>query len=110
MIQSRLLEVLNDSLDSICKKYEKDKRDPLALHYVHQRNLAMKSDPIVEEIRQYRAEHAAKYGYDLDRIFEAIKISESKSHRKTVNPGPKRLPIKKDPHTGDNSATLYCRH
>jgi len=38
----------------------------------------MKDDPIVEEIRSYRASHAAKYGNDLDRIFDAIKEREKK--------------------------------
>ena len=45
----------------------------------------MKSDPIVDEIRQARAQHAAKYGYDLDRIFSAIKEAEKKYGNRLVN-------------------------
>ena len=31
----------------------------------------MINDPIVEEIRRYRKEHAERYGNDLNRIVEA---------------------------------------
>ena len=41
----------------------------------------MKDDPIVEEIRSYRASHAAKYGNDLDRIFDALNRYALKVHR-----------------------------
>ncbi|MEI7696431.1 MAG: hypothetical protein WCI64_12415 [Chlorobium sp.] len=37
----------------------------------------MKDDPVVQEIRRVRSAHAARYGNDLDRIFAAIKESES---------------------------------
>jgi len=45
----------------------------------------MKNDPIVEEIRTFRAAHAAKYDNDLDRIFIAIKESEKQHTYKLVN-------------------------
>ncbi|WP_446010056.1 hypothetical protein [Candidatus Electrothrix sp.] len=45
----------------------------------------MKNDPIVEEIRNIRAVHAAKYGNDIDRIFAAIKEDEKKHMKKLVN-------------------------
>ena len=45
----------------------------------------MKDDPIVEEIRRVRSDHAARYGNDLDRIFAAIKEEEKKCAAKLVN-------------------------
>ena len=45
----------------------------------------MTSDPIVDEIRQARAQHAAKHGYDLDRIFAAIKEAEKKYANRLVD-------------------------
>jgi len=51
----------------------------------------MINDPIVEEVRRYRKEHAARYGNDLRRIVEALKKKESESHRILLNPGPKLL-------------------
>jgi len=44
----------------------------------------MINDPIVEEIRIFRAAHAAKYGNDLDHIFLAIKKSE-KQHAHEIS-------------------------
>ncbi len=51
----------------------------------------MFDDPIVEEIRRYRKEHAAKYGNDIHRICEALRENQKKSKRKVVNFGPKLL-------------------
>ena len=51
----------------------------------------MFDDPIVEEIRRYRREHAAKYGNDIHRIFEALREQQKKSKRKVVNFGPRKL-------------------
>lgn len=56
----------------------------------------MFDDPIVEEIRRYRREHAAKYGNDIHRIFEALRENQKKSKRKVVNFGPKRLSDRKN--------------
>ena len=36
----------------------------------------MLNDPIVEEIRRIRDEHATRFNYDLDAIFDDIKKSE----------------------------------
>ncbi len=47
-------------------------------------------DPIVEEIRRIRYEHAKKFGFDLDAIFEDLKDKERKSGRKTVILPPRR--------------------
>lgn len=56
----------------------------------------MFDDPIVEEIRRYRREHAAKYGNDIHRIFEALRENQKKSKRKVVNFGPKLLSDRKN--------------
>ncbi len=56
----------------------------------------MQDDPIVAEIRRYRAEHAAKYGHDLDRICEALRKRQAESSRKVV----KRSPRMRLPNTG----------
>lgn len=52
-------------------------------------------DPIVEELRQYRKEHAARYGNDLKRIVEAYQEMERTSGREYVNFEPRRVPIVK---------------
>jgi len=49
----------------------------------------MIKDPIVEEVRHCRKEHASKYGNDIKRIVEALRKRELCSKRKVLNPGPK---------------------
>nr|VFJ44882.1 MAG: hypothetical protein BECKFW1821A_GA0114235_100851 [Candidatus Kentron sp. FW]VFJ50701.1 MAG: hypothetical protein BECKFW1821B_GA0114236_100745 [Candidatus Kentron sp. FW] len=51
----------------------------------------MHEDPIVAEIRKFRAEHAAKYDHDLDRICEALRKRQEKSKREVVTRGPRLL-------------------
>ena len=51
----------------------------------------MIEDPIVEEVRHYRQEHAAKYGNNLELIISAFRKKEHESKRKILNPGPKML-------------------
>jgi len=58
-------------------------------------SLSIINDPIVEEIRAFRAAHAAKYDNDLDRIFLALKESEKQYAHKLVNRETKRVPEKK---------------
>lgn len=61
-------------------------------NYAHLKNLEgypMIEDPIVEEVRKYRKEHAAQYGNDLRRIVDALREKERQSSRKLLNPGPK---------------------
>jgi hypothetical protein len=36
----------------------------------------MSADPIVDEVRRIREEHAARFGYDLQKIFADLKRSE----------------------------------
>ncbi len=40
----------------------------------------MINDPIVDEVRRYRKEHAARYGNDLNRIVEALRQKERESN------------------------------
>nr|VFJ66509.1 MAG: hypothetical protein BECKFM1743C_GA0114222_104275 [Candidatus Kentron sp. FM]VFJ68365.1 MAG: hypothetical protein BECKFM1743A_GA0114220_104716 [Candidatus Kentron sp. FM]VFK17218.1 MAG: hypothetical protein BECKFM1743B_GA0114221_104675 [Candidatus Kentron sp. FM] len=54
----------------------------------------MIEDPVVEEIRKYRAEHAARYGNDLKKICEALRKQEKESPKEFVDFGPKLLQIK----------------
>jgi len=51
----------------------------------------MINDPIVEEIRNYRQEHARKYGNDLNRICAALREREKKSSKKVVTLTPRLL-------------------
>ena len=44
----------------------------------------MWKDPIVEEVRQVREAHAAKFDYDIDRIVEDVKMRERQSRREVV--------------------------
>jgi hypothetical protein len=48
------------------------------------------NDPIVDEVRQVRDAHAARFHYDLDAIFRDIKEQEKKSGRKFVCFAPAR--------------------
>lgn len=49
------------------------------------------NDPIVEEVRKAREEHAAKFDYDLHRIFADLKRRENRSEREVVSLPPKRI-------------------
>lgn len=46
-------------------------------------------DPIVEEVRKARDEHAARFDYDLERIFRDIQDKERQSSHKVVILRPK---------------------
>jgi hypothetical protein len=48
-------------------------------------------DPIVEEIRKIREEHAARFNYDIDAIFEDLKRSEREGGRPLVTLPPKKI-------------------
>lgn len=48
-------------------------------------------DPIVEEVRKLREEHAARFNYDVDAIFEDLKRLESDSGWTVVSLEPKRI-------------------
>jgi len=51
----------------------------------------MWKDPIVEEVRKIREEHAARFGYDLKAIYDDLKETERRSGRKIVSLPPKKL-------------------
>ena len=51
----------------------------------------MLNDPIVEEIRKVRDEHAARFNYDLDAIFDDIKKSEKELGVPLVRLPPNRV-------------------
>ena len=50
----------------------------------------MRKDPIVEEVRRIRDQHAAKLGYDLDAICRDLKEEEGRGRRKVVSLSPRR--------------------
>ena len=49
----------------------------------------MPEDPIVNEVRRVRDEHASRYGYDLRAIYKALKEREESSGRKHVSYPPR---------------------
>lgn len=55
----------------------------------------MWKDPIVEEVRGVRNEHAARFNYDLKAIYQDLKAQEQLSGRHYVRFEPKRVPIKR---------------
>jgi hypothetical protein len=55
----------------------------------------MKEDPIIEEIRQYREQHAAQFNYDLQAIYQDLKEQEHGSKRAFVSYSSRRLETEK---------------
>lgn len=51
--------------------------------------IIMKTDPIVEEVRKSRQKHAAKFDYDLRRIFEDLRSRQKETGHKIVSRKPK---------------------
>ncbi len=51
----------------------------------------MTDDPIVEEMRGYRQQHAAQFGHDLQRIMMDLRNKELRSTHLLLNPGPKLI-------------------
>jgi hypothetical protein len=51
----------------------------------------MWQDPIVAEIRTLREAHAAKFNYDIDAIYQALKADEEKNDHPKASFPPKRL-------------------
>ena len=47
--------------------------------------MTMREDPIVNEVRRFRDERAAKFGYNLRAIAEDAKEREQQSGRKVVS-------------------------
>jgi hypothetical protein len=63
----------------------------------------MCSDPIIEEIHQFRADHAARFNYELAAIVEDLKKQEKQSGKTFVSLPPRLLPSE-DAHI-PNAAT-----
>jgi hypothetical protein len=61
-------------------------------------NKAMKEDPIVEEVRQYREQHAAQLNYDLQSICQYLKEQEQGSEQIFSSYSPRILGTEKDGH------------
>jgi hypothetical protein len=55
----------------------------------------MATDPIVDEVRRVRNEHAARFNYDLKAIYRDLKQQEKVSGRRHVRFEPARLKVKK---------------
>lgn len=49
------------------------------------------NDPIVEEIRRYREQYAAKFNYDLAAICEDLRERQATCGREIVSRPPKRI-------------------
>ena len=63
-------------------------------------------DPIVEEVRRIREEHAKKFDYNLDVIFADLKAREARSENVFVSFPAKRIEtIVKKPITDSKSVT-----
>ena len=45
----------------------------------------MKANPILQEIWDYRAEHAKKFGYDLHRMFEDARMRQAATGVRVVD-------------------------
>ena len=48
-------------------------------------------DPVVEEVREIRQEHARRFDYDPKAIYEDLKRYQEESEREVVSFPPKRL-------------------
>jgi hypothetical protein len=54
-------------------------------------------DPIVEEVRRARDDHAKQFNYDLDAICEDLRKPDKTASHRTVSLPPKRVARKKRP-------------
>ncbi len=53
----------------------------------------MIDDPIIEEVRKHRQEHAARFNYDLAAIFADLIEREKNSFRPVICRPPRRVPV-----------------
>ena len=51
----------------------------------------MFEDPIVKEVREIRERHAARFGYDLRKIFEDLKKKEKELNLPVVSLPPRQI-------------------
>jgi len=50
------------------------------------------NDPIVEEVRKYRDDHARQFNYDMNQICADFMVSQGKSGHSVVRLKPRRMP------------------
>ncbi len=62
----------------------------------------MYTDPIIEEIRKFRDEYAARFNYDVKAMLADIRRRQKDSGRKTVSRPPKRIATANDAAAGHN--------
>ena len=62
-------------------------------------------DPIVAEIRAVREEHAARFGYDVQAIFDDIRAREKASGRTYVRYPARRIAVDAENRAGSASAS-----
>lgn len=58
----------------------------------------MSDDPIVQEVRRIRQEHAARFDYDLQAIFDDLKRTEEARD-------PRQSPLLSPPELGETAPT-----
>jgi hypothetical protein len=58
----------------------------------------MKRDPIVEEVRRIREQYAARFGYDLKKIYRDLKERERRGEFSVVHRSPRAS--RRPPRTG----------
>ena len=63
----------------------------------------MYTDPIIDEIREFRDQYAARFNYDVQAMLDDIRRRQKESGRKTVSRPPKRIVTANDSATDRNS-------
>ena len=53
----------------------------------------MWKDSIVEDVRKVREEHAAKFNYNLDTIYQDLKRQQKRGGRKVISLPAKRVAV-----------------
>ncbi len=62
----------------------------------------MYTDPIIEGIRKFRDEYAARFNYDVKAMLADIRRRQKESGRKTLARPPKRIATADDSTAGRN--------
>ena len=63
----------------------------------------MYSDPIIDEIRKYREEYAARFKYDIKEMVADLKRRQKESGRPAVSRPPKRIaPVNESASNGSS--------
>jgi hypothetical protein len=63
------------------------------------------NDPIVEEIRKYREQYAARFNYDLAAICKDLRQRQATCGREVVSRPPKRVPESEQVNAQSGHAT-----